>query len=98
MTTTCMCFIYLTSLRKMIEKSRVSWSGKEKSIVACALTFYLCVIVKDAWFNDDSYITFRTVDNFVNGYGLTWNIDERVQVYTHPLWMFLLSMVYFCLR
>jgi arabinofuranosyltransferase len=43
---------------------------------------------------DDAYITFRTVDNFVNGYGLTWNTDERVQTYTHPLWMFYLTAVY----
>jgi len=29
------------------------------------------------------------VDNSVNGYGLRWNVNERVQAYTHPLWMFL---------
>jgi len=44
---------------------------------------------------DDSFITLRTIDNFVNGYGLTWNISERVQAYTHPLWMLLLSSFYF---
>ena len=38
---------------------------------------------------DDAYITFRAIDNFFDGYGLRWNIDERVQVYTHPLWMML---------
>jgi arabinofuranosyltransferase len=47
---------------------------------------------------DDAYITMRTVDNFVNGYGLTWNPSERVQVYTHPLWMLLLSGVYYFSR
>jgi arabinofuranosyltransferase len=31
---------------------------------------------------------FRTIDNFRHGHGLTWNITERVQVYTCPLWMF----------
>jgi arabinofuranosyltransferase len=30
------------------------------------------------------------VENFLNGHGLRWNIDQRVQTYTHPLWMFLL--------
>ncbi len=48
--------------------------------------------------SDDAYIKLRTVDNFINGYGLTWNISERVQPYTHPLWMFLLSFVYFFTR
>jgi arabinofuranosyltransferase len=47
-----------------------------------------------AWLCDDAYITFRTVDNFIHGYGLTWNVAERVQAYTHPLWMLLLSGVY----
>jgi arabinofuranosyltransferase len=45
--------------------------------------------------DDDAYITFRTIDNFVNGYGLTWNTAERVQAYTNPLWLFLLSACYF---
>ncbi|ENV79378.1 MULTISPECIES: hypothetical protein [Acinetobacter] len=40
-----------------------------------------------AWVADDAYITFRTIENFHNGYGLRWNITERVQSYTHPLWM-----------
>lgn len=46
-------------------------------------------IIASAAVFDDAYITFRVVDNFTNGYGLRWNIDERVQVYTHPLWMLL---------
>jgi arabinofuranosyltransferase len=52
------------------------------------------MILFNAWMSDDAYITLRTVDNFVNGYGLTWNPGERVQAYTHPLWMFLLSAAY----
>jgi arabinofuranosyltransferase len=45
--------------------------------------------------SDDAYITLRTVDNFINGFGLTWNVNERVEVFTHPLWMLLLSFFYF---
>lgn len=44
--------------------------------------FQICII-------DDSYISFRVVDNAVNGFGLRWNVDERVQAYTHPLWLLL---------
>ncbi len=47
---------------------------------------------------DDTYITLRTVDNFIYGCGLTWNPGERVQVYTLPFWMFLLSGSYFFIR
>lgn len=63
-----------------------------------ALTVFGVILVRTAWHCDDAYITFRTVDNFVNGYGLRWNTFERVQGYTHPLWMFLMSAVYFVTR
>ncbi len=53
----------------------------------------LAILVRRAWLSDDAFITFRSVDNFLNGYGLVWNVGERVQSYTHPLWMFLLSLV-----
>lgn len=59
--------------------------------LALAAGFALClgVIVAQAWVSEDAYITFRVIDNFFAGYGLRWNVAERVQVYTHPLWMFL---------
>jgi arabinofuranosyltransferase len=50
-------------------------------------------ILNRAWVSDDSYITFRVVDNFLNGYGLTWNVNERVQVFTHPLWLILMTLL-----
>jgi arabinofuranosyltransferase len=56
------------------------------------LALLLFVLIRTAWVCDDAYITFRTVDNFTNGHGLTWNTGERVQTYTHPLWMLLLSL------
>lgn len=50
-----------------------------------------------AWVTEDAFITFRVIENLLNGYGPRWNIDERVQVFTHPLWMFLLvPMVAVC--
>lgn len=45
-----------------------------------------------AWVAEDAFITFRAVDNLLNGYGPVWNAGERVQVYTHPLWYILLSI------
>src|SRR5688500_4896259 len=47
----------------------------------------LIVVIAQASLMEDAYITFRVVDNFVNGEGLRWNLHERVQVYTNPLWM-----------
>lgn len=51
----------------------------------------LCVgyVLRFAWVAEDAYITFRVVDNVLNGHGLRWNVDERVQVYSHPLWLLL---------
>jgi arabinofuranosyltransferase len=58
----------------------------------------LAVLVRTAWVADDAFITFRTTDNAVHGYGLRWNVDERVQVYTHPLWMATFTAAYFVTR
>lgn len=54
----------------------------------------LISLVRTAWVSDDSYITFRTVDNLVHGYGPVWNTDERVQAFTHPLWLAMFTPVY----
>lgn len=59
-------------------------------LVFAALAVFGVLCVASAWVCDDAYITFRTVDNFLNGYGLRWNVAERVQAFTHPLWMFVL--------
>lgn len=58
----------------------------------------LVILIRTAWLSDDAFITLRTIDNWVNGYGLTWNPIERVQTYSHPLWMFLLSLFYVFIR
>ena len=60
-----------------------------------SLVLFTIVLVRNAWMSDDAYITFRTVDNFVHGYGLTWNVTERVESYSNPLWMFLVTAFYF---
>jgi len=65
---------------------------------AILLAIFAGVLVRTAWMSDDAYITLRTVDNLVHGYGLTWNVAERVQAYTHPLWMLVLSAAYFVTR
>lgn len=54
--------------------------------------------LKCAWVSDDAYITFRVLDNFVGGHGLRWNVAERVQAYTNPLWLFALAPFYAATR
>lgn len=57
-------------------------------LVACGLAAFAYTLVITAWLSDDAYITWRVVENFVNGEGLRWNLSERVQAFTHPLWLF----------
>lgn len=68
-----------------------------------ALTLLCCfgyayLLVLSAWLCDDAFISFRVVDNLINGYGLTWNVDERVQTFTNTLWTLLVSLFYWPFR
>ena len=67
-------------------------------LLLATLLLFAGVIIYRAWLCDDAYITFRVVDNAVHGYKLTWNTDEKVQVYTHPLWMLIQIPIYFFWR
>lgn len=44
-----------------------------------------------AWITDDAFITFRVVEQLLAGHGPVYNVGERVQVFTHPLWFMVLS-------
>jgi arabinofuranosyltransferase len=67
---------------------------KHFAVVGALAALFLVVLVRTAWVCDDAFITFRTVDNLLNGYGLRWNTAERVQAFTHPLWMLLYAVPY----
>jgi arabinofuranosyltransferase len=62
-------------------------------VALVGLFVFFWLLVRTAWLDDDAYITFRTVDNVLHGYGLRWNVLNRVQSYTHPLWMFAITAV-----
>ena len=51
----------------------------------------LAVVLRLAWLSDDAYITLRSVENLLAGHGPVWNVGERVQTFTHPLWFWLLA-------
>ena len=57
-------------------------------VLLCALVGW--AFVRTAAVTEDAFITFRVIDNALNGYGLVWNVGERVQPFTHPLWALLL--------
>lgn len=63
-----------------------------RGAAAGAAVLLLVVFLKNAWVDEDAYITFRVVEQLFEGNGLRWNAHERVQAYTHPLWLGLLAM------
>jgi len=72
----------------------IIYSLREYAIVTF-IALFCYIILSNAWVTEDAFITFRTLENFVNGYGLTWNITERVQAFTHPLWLFVHVPIYY---
>jgi len=70
----------------------------DKRLKGLLFLSYVLVLLRNTWLCEDAYITFRVVDNAVHGLGLRWNPLERVQVYTHPLWMLCLTVPYFFSR
>lgn len=58
---------------------------------AVLLVLFAVVAVRTSWISDDAYVSFRTVENLLSGDGATWNPFERVQAFTNPLWMFLVT-------
>ena len=65
---------------------------KVGGLIAFALCFALVgiQIFRNAWVADDAFITLRTVEQVLAGNGPRWNPHERVQAFTHPLWMLLI--------
>ncbi len=57
---------------------------------AVALGLFAVALIVTAWLGDDCLISLRMVANAVSGHGLVWNPGERVQAFTHPLWVLLL--------
>jgi arabinofuranosyltransferase len=63
-------------------------------VIVVGIVLLLISLIRTAWLSDDAYISFRTADNILHGYGPVWNVDERVQAYTHPLWLAVCTMAF----
>ena len=67
-------------------------TDKRNWIVVCSLFIFYFVLLRTAWLEDNASFTVRTVLNWLNGDGPVFNVGERVQAYTHPLWFLVLSL------
>ena len=84
---------YFDELKKF-NKNNLLWA-----VLISALIILL--VLREAWFADDAFFTFRSAMNFHYGLGPVWNPGERIQNYTNVLWMFLISIsnaenIYIC--
>ena len=77
----------------MIDESTTRQKRLAWALYASVIAVFVWLVIRDAWLCDDAFITFRVVDNFHNGFGLRWNVVDRVQVFTHPLWCLALLCV-----
>lgn len=61
---------------------------------ATPIAIGLFLALRDAWVCDDAFISFRYVDHLEHGLGLVYNSGERVEGYTHFLWVILLAAMH----
>jgi arabinofuranosyltransferase len=66
----------------------------KRAALVAAIALYAAFVIRTSWVSDDAFITLRVVDNAVHGFGPRWNVDERVQAFTHPLWFLVLTAAY----
>lgn len=59
------------------------------------LGLFTLIAILNGWLSDDCYISFRQVRNFASGQGITWNLGERVQTFTCPLWIIIFTPFYY---
>jgi arabinofuranosyltransferase len=73
-------------------------TNKQRFGIFLFFLLYLFLLIRNSWASDDAFITLRVVTNILHGYGPNWNGAERVQVFTHPLWMIILIPFYVLIR
>lgn len=67
-------------------------AGPPAALVALAAVHIAYLYrVTDGWVVDDAFISFRYVENWVGGAGLTFNEGERVEGYTNFSWVLILA-------
>ena len=86
----------LETMRMGVQRWGSTWlppqgNGGRGPVTLLLCLIFLAILLRTAWLSDDARITLRTVLNVTHGYGLTFNVAERVQTYTHPLWMLMLT-------
>lgn len=67
--------------------------GVRLLLLAVPIAWLLAGAFSHRWTSEDAFITFRVVDNLWQGHGPVFNPGERVEAYTHPLWLLILTVL-----
>jgi len=62
-------------------------------LLICTLAVFANNVHRYYFLGDDAFISFRYANHLVQGRGLTWNHDERVEGYTNFLWVMMMAAV-----
>lgn len=75
------------------------FAGLDPAVVAIGAPVLALAVLGWArrWAADDAYIDFRVIDNLLHGLGPVFNAGERVEAYTSPLWVVLLTLIHLVL-
>ncbi len=65
---------------------------REKIILVLIIAIFVVHALSMNFTQDDAFISYRYVKNFINGHGLVFNPGERVEGYTNFLWIIFLSI------
>lgn len=65
-------------------------TGSQRTLRTLGLAFFGILLLRTAWVSDDAYLTLRSVEHAASGFGVRWNVADRVQAYDHPLWLIVL--------
>jgi arabinofuranosyltransferase len=63
-------------------------------MLIAAFVLFLITLIRTAWISPRAYINFRVLENWIHGYGLGFNVGERVLPVSQPIWLLLLGSVY----
>jgi arabinofuranosyltransferase len=69
-----------------------SASGLELAFRAAPVVFILVLGWTHRWLEEDAFLNFRIVDQIRAGHGPVFNVGERVEVATSPLWLAMLTV------
>jgi len=76
-----------SDLQKKLSGNKVS------TVKTICIIFFAVIVILHAWIADDAYHGFIMSKNFMNGNGLVYNIGERTNASTTPLWLLLTTFL-----